>query len=157
MDDLKPSEHEFLHRRLAIVEGLVADPDRAFVSAGRGRVRRRSKPSSRQNLTYKRELRLLRKLLARTSEGQVLITLKAWRGQLGVFLREHHQRYKEMQDTYDAWWRLPRDERWTVPRPPRPPSARYVDCKGAPWIIDERFLALLDDLSERLQKWLDEA
>jgi hypothetical protein len=124
MDDLKPSEHEFLNRRLAIVEGWLADPDRAFVSAVRGRVFRQSRPSSRQSLTYKRELRLLRKLLARTREGQVLTTLKAWRVQLGGFLSEHRQRYKEMQDTYDAWWRLPWDERRAVRRPPRPPSAR---------------------------------
>ena len=157
MDDLKPSEHEFLHRRLAIVEGLLADPDRAFVSAGHGRVRRRTGPPSRQNLTYKRERRLLRKLLARTREGQVLPSLKAWRGQLGEFLSEHRQRYMGMQDTYDAWWQLPRDERRTVRMPPRPPSARYIDYDGAPWIIDERFLALLDDLLDRLQKWLDGA
>jgi hypothetical protein len=62
-----------------------------------------------------------------------------------------------MQDTYDAWWRLPWDERRAVRRPPRPPSARYIDHDGAPWIIDDRFLALLDDLLERLQKWLDGA
>jgi hypothetical protein len=157
MDDLRPSEHEFLHQRLAIVERLLADPDGTFVSAGRGRVHRRTKPSSRQDLTYKREVRLLRKLLARTREDQVLTTLKAWRGQLGEFLKEHRQRYKEMQDIYDAWWRLPRDERRTMRRPPRPPSARYIDHEGAPWIIDDLFLALLDDLLERLQRWLDEA
>jgi hypothetical protein len=99
---------------------------------------------------------LLRKLLARTREGQVLTTVKAWRRQLGAFLREHRQRYKEMLDAYDAWWELPWEERATVPRPPRPPSARYIDDDGAPWIIDDRFLALLDDLSERLEKWAAE-
>lgn len=66
------------------------------------------------------------------------------------------RQYQEMQDAYDAWWRLPRDERASVPKPPRPPWARYVDLDGAPWIIDDRFLALLDDLVERLQKWLGE-
>jgi hypothetical protein len=61
-----------------------------------------------------------------------------------------------MQDVYDAWWRLPRDERGGVPKTPGPPSARYTDVDGAVWIIDDRFLALLDDLMQRLQKWLIE-
>jgi len=51
---------------------------------------------------------------------------------------------------------LPPGERDDVPQPLRPPSARYVDKDGAPWIIDDRFLALLDDLIERLKKWLAE-
>jgi hypothetical protein len=115
------------------------------------------RPVSRQAPPYKQEARLLRKLLARTREGQVLPALKAWRSQLGGFLREHRQRYKEMQDTYDAWWRLPWDVRGTVQRPPRPPSsARTVDGDGAPWIVDDGLLRLLDDLIERLQKWLGE-
>jgi hypothetical protein len=146
------SEHAFLRQRLALVEGWLANPDREFVPADEGRVRRRTRPASRQDLTYGREARLLRKLLARTGEGQVLTTLRAWRSGLGEFLRSHRQRYKRMQDAYDAWWRLPRDERRSVPKPPRPPSARYTDVDGAPWIIDDRFLALLDDLIERLQK-----
>jgi len=151
-----PSEHAFLRQRLALVEGWLANSDREFIPAGKRRVRRRTQPANRQDLTYKREARLLRKLLARTREGQVLTTLKAWRSGLGEFLREHRQQYKEMQDAYDVWWRLPRDERSSKPKPPRPPSARYVDVDGAPWIIDDRFLTLLDDLVERLQKWLGE-
>jgi hypothetical protein len=39
--------------------------------------------------------------------------------------------------------------------PTKPPPARFIDTHGAPWIIDDRFLALLDDLIERLQKWLE--
>jgi len=151
-----PSEHAFLRQRLALVEGWLANLDREFIPAGKRRVRRRTRPANRQDLTYKREARLLRTLLARTREGQVLTTLTAWRSGLGGFLREHRQQYKEMQDACDAWWRLPRDERSSVPKPPRPPSARCVDADGAPWIIDDRFLILLDDLVERLQKWLGE-
>jgi hypothetical protein len=151
------SEHAFLRQRLALVEQWLADPPREFVPAGRCRVRRRTRPSRRQDLTYRREARLLRKLLERTRDGQVLNTLKAWRSQLGEFLREHRRQYKGMQDIYDAWWQLPRDERWNVPKPPRPPPARYIDYDGAPWIIDDRLLALLDDLVLRLQKWLDGA
>jgi hypothetical protein len=155
-DDLMALEHAFLRQRLALVERWLANPDREFIPADRGRIRRRTRPVSRQDLTCKREARLLRKLVARTREGTVLETLKAWRCQLGGFLREHRQRHKEMQDAHDAWWRLPRDEQGSVPKPPRPPSARYIDVDGAPWIIDDRFLALLDDLVERLQKWLGE-
>jgi hypothetical protein len=82
--------------------------------------------------------------------------MKAWRRHLGEFLREHRERYKEVQDAYDHWWQLPWAERQKIPEPPRPPSARYIDYEGAPWIIDERFLALLDDLIGRLQKWMAE-
>jgi hypothetical protein len=61
-----------------------------------------------------------------------------------------------MLDAYDAWWELPWYDRQELPRPPRPPATRYVDADGAPWIIDDRFLALLDDLARRLQKWPSE-
>ena len=155
-DNLTASERAFLHQRLALVERWLANPDREFVPVGKRRVRRRTRPASRQDLTYKREARLLRKLLARTREGQVLTTLTAWRCELGEFLSEHRQQHKEMQGAYDAWWELPWLERQRAPQPPRPPAARYVDADGAPWIIDDRFLTLLDDLVERLQKWLDE-
>ena len=155
-DDLMASERAFLRQRLALVERWLANPDREFIPAHKGPVRRRTRSASRQDLTHKREAHLLRKLLARTREGQVLTTLIAWRSSLGEFLREHRQQYKEMQDAYDAWWRLPRDERGSVPKPSRPPLARYVDMDGAPWIIDDRFLTLLDELVERLQKWLGE-
>lgn len=154
-DDLVASEHAFLCQRLALVERWLANPHREFIPATRGRVRRRTRPATRQNLTYRREARLLRKLLERTREGQVLTTVKAWRRELGKFLIQHRQRYRGMQDAYDAWWQLPREERAAVPRPPRPPSARYIDYDGAPWIIDDRFLALLDDLIARLQKWIE--
>ena len=96
-----PSEHAFLRQRLALVERWLANPAREFVPAGRGRVRRRTQPSRRHNLTYRREARLLCKLLERTRDGQVLNTLKAWRTQLSEFLREHRRQYKGMQDIDD--------------------------------------------------------
>ena len=73
------SEHDFLWQRLAMVERWLANPEREFIPAEKGRVRHRTRPASHQDLTYKREARLLRKLLARTREGQVLTSLKAWR------------------------------------------------------------------------------
>lgn len=152
------SEHAFLRQRLALVERWLANPASfKYVAAKRGRVRRRVRPARWQEVTYRREARLLSKLLARASEGQVLAALKAWRRHLGRFLREHRQRYKEMQDAYDARWQLPWAARESAPRSPKPPPARYTDYEGAPWIIDDRLLALLDDLIERLQKWIGEA
>jgi hypothetical protein len=151
-----PSERAFLRQRLAIVEHWLERPGE-FVRAGKGRVRRRTRLSSERDITREREARLLRKLLARAREGQALAMLTAWRRQLGQFLLEHRQRYRKMQEVYDAWWRLPPHQREDIPKPPRPPSARYVDQDGAPWIIDDRFLALLDDLIDRLQKWFGEA
>jgi hypothetical protein len=90
------------------------------------------------------------------SKGQVLMTLMAWRRQLGAFFREHRRQNKGRRDAYLAWRRLPWEERQRVPEPPKPPPARYVDSDGAPWIIDERFLALIDDLIERLEKRVTE-
>jgi hypothetical protein len=145
------SEHAFLRERLAIVEHWLATAEREqFVYEGKGRVRQLASPPIRVDLTRKREARLLRKLLSRTKEGQVLRTLEAWKAQLSVFLMNHRQRYKEMQDAYDAWWQLPPYQRERVAQPPEPPPPRYVDSEGAPWIIDDRFLALLDDLAEIL-------
>ena len=152
-----PSDHAFLRQRLALVEHGLASPDKEFVYVGKGRACYRTEPSSKRDVRREREARLVRKLLAQTREDQVLTTLQAWRRQLGEFLAEHRQRYRDMQEAYDAWWRLPPYQRESVPQPPRPPSARYIDQDGAPWIIDDRFPMLLDDLIERLQKWLDEA
>jgi hypothetical protein len=152
-EDLETGECTFLRERLTLVEDWLSNPDRDFIPAGHGKVHLRTKPASNVNLTYEREARLLRKLLVRTREGQVLITLKAWRRHLGGFLREHREHYKEMQDAHDGWWDLPWHEQQSMPKPPKPPPARYVDYEGAPWIIDDRLLALLDDLIKRLQKW----
>jgi len=95
------SEHAFLRERLAIVEQWLATPERQqFTHEGKGRVRQLASLPIREDLTRKREARLLRKLLSRTREGQVLRTLIAWKSQLSVFLSDHRQRYKEMQDAY---------------------------------------------------------
>jgi len=146
------SEHAFLRERLDIVEHWLATAERQqFVYEGKGRVRQLLSPPIREDLTRKREARLLRKLLSQTKEGQVLRTLEAWKGQLRTFMAGHRQQYKEMQDAYDAWWQLPLYQRERLPRPPEPPPPRYVDADGAPWIVDDRFLALFDDLIVRLQ------
>ena len=149
-----PSEHEFLKRRLRLVQDNLANPNENFVYAGSGRVNRRTEPANRRDTRTHREARLLHKLLVEADEGQVLLVLKSWRNRLGQFLREHRQSQRERQRAYDDWWRLPPYRRERIAQPPKPPPARLIDQHGAPWIIDDRFLALLDDLIERLQKWL---
>jgi len=99
-ENLETGEHTFLRERLTLVEGWLSNPDREFIPAGHRKVQVRTKPASKENLIYKREARLLQMLLVRTREGQVLLTMKAWRRHLGEFLREHREQYKEMQDAY---------------------------------------------------------
>lgn len=151
------SEHAFLRQRLALVEHLMAHADQDLIYEGRGRVRRRTRPASKRDVAHERETRLLRKLLASTPDGRVTPTLAAWRRQLEDFLRKHRQQHQAMQDAYDAWWRLPPYKQERTPQPPKPPLSRYVDQEGVPWIIDDHFLALLDDLTHRLQKWQEES
>ncbi len=152
---LIPSEREFLRQRLTQVQQWLANPDREFIY-DKGSLRYRTQPANRRDITHEREARLLRKLLARTRKGRALKTLKDWRRQLGTFLAQHRRRHEKVLGAHDDWQRLPRHQRRRTPEPPKPPSALYVDQQGARWIIDERFLALLDDLIERLQRWLDE-
>ncbi len=153
MDTVTSLEHEYLRQRLALVEEWLENPDRAFEYAGHGRVRRRGAPAERRDVDHEREARLLRKLQRRASEGCVLSTLTVWREQLGKFLWDHRQCHKEMQDVYDAWRELPLYQRENTPQPPQPPPARYVDKEGESWIVDDRFLALLDALAGRMRIW----
>ena len=151
-----PPEREFLRQRLTLVQQWLANPDREFIYDGEGRFHYRTRPADRRGITREQEARLLRKLLARTREGQASKALKDWRHQLGAFLAQHRRRHAKALEAYDNWQRLPWPQRRHMYEPPKPPSALYTDQQGAQWIIDERFLALLDDLVERLQKWLDE-
>lgn len=153
-----PSEHEFVRLRIQRVERqLQQEPSElVFDRAGRGRRRLAGDSGTREESVYKREVRLLRHILAVTQEGQVLSSLTAWRRRFGDLLDQHRQKYRAMQDAYDDWWRLPFQQRQHMPQPPRPPLAHYIDQRGQDWIIDERFLQILDDLRERLGKWMSE-
>jgi hypothetical protein len=57
-----PSERAFLRQRLALVEQWLANPDREFIYAGKGRARRRTQPSTHRDITHEREARLLHQL-----------------------------------------------------------------------------------------------
>lgn len=149
-----PSEHNFLRKRLELVEEHLSEPEGKFTYEKAGRVRQRTRPSNRRDTLAHREARLLRKLLTRAREGQVLDALEKWRRELGNFLVRHRRKYRQIQQAYDDWWQLPPYKRDRLPQPPKPPSARFTDKDGAPWIIDDRFLKLLDDLITRLHKWL---
>ena len=149
-----PSEREFLKQRLALVESQLVGPDSEYVYVGEGKARRRTVPAHIENLSLRRERRLLRKLQAESKEGHVLARLCSWRSQLSAFLSDHLERYRDMQEAHDNWWQLPPYKRETVPEPPQPPPPRFTDRSGYKWMIDDRFLALLDDLIDRLQKWL---
>ncbi|MCP4373703.1 MAG: hypothetical protein GY797_37225 [Deltaproteobacteria bacterium] len=151
-----PSDHEFVRQRLRLVQQKLNNEGGDYVYEGGGKVRQRTQPSNRRDTQARREARLLRKFLSQTREGQVLKALQNWRRYLGDFLTEHRQRYREVQKAYDDWWELPPYQRQRVTQPEKPPPPRVIDQNGAPWIVDERLLALFDDLVERLTKWLAE-
>ena len=147
------SDIEFLRQRLALVEQQIAHPS-PYQSQGQDKGRLRYAYHTRQNTTYQREARLLRKLLARARPGHVLQLLTLWRQQLGQFTVDYRREHKETIRAYDEWSQLPHHLQVREPEPSRPPAPRYIDHDGAPWIVDDRLLALLDDLIERLHKWL---
>jgi hypothetical protein len=146
------SDIEFLRQRLARVQRELAQP-----SANQLEVRRSVRQSDlvRRNIANRREARLLQKLLDRARSGSVLHMLTAWRQTLGQFAKDHRTKHKEAIRAHDEWCELPRHVQVQVTAPPKPPAPRYVDPDGAPWIVDDGLLALVDDLIERLQKWLE--
>ena len=75
--------------------------------------------------------------------------LRSWRREFGEFLASHRQQYERMQKERDEWWEIPLSRR-SLPAPPKPPRALHVDREGTPWIVNERFLAALDNLIEGL-------
>lgn len=154
-----PSEHEFLRLRLATVKKQLQQgmPDIVFERTGRGRHRTTEDIGTREESIYKREARLLNHILVTTQEGQVLTALARWRTKFGIVLSEHRQQYWALQEQYDSWWGLPPYQREHISKPRRPPLAHYTDQTGQDWIIDDRFLHLLDNLRERLGKWMTES
>ena len=147
------SDIEFLRKRLALVDQALAQPDanqrQACQSVDQSDLIRRE-------LAYRREARLLQKLLVRTRSGNVLNALIAWRRTLGQFAKEHRTKHKEIIRAYDEWFDLPPHIRGQVAAPPKPPSPRFYDHDGAPWIVDDGLLVVVDGLIERLQKWMKE-
>jgi len=147
------SDIEFLRQRLILVERELAQPN-----ANQHQVRRPVRQSDlvRRNIAYRREVRLLQKLLAQTRPDNVLHVLIAWRHTLSQFAKKHRTKHKEVIRAYDEWFELPPHVRGRSAAPPKPPAPRFIDHDGTPWIVDDGLLAVVDDLIERLQKWLEE-
>jgi hypothetical protein len=148
-----PSDIEFLRQRLALVARELAQPNEIQ--------RQRQGSICHSDLVHReianrREARLLQMLLARAWPGSVLHMLTAWRQTLGQVARNHRTEHKEAIRAYDEWSELPRHVRVRVTAPPKPLTPRYFDYNGAPWIVDDGLLVVVDDLIERLQKWLEE-
>lgn len=106
-------------------------------------------------LRLQREYRLLGKVRAQVAEGEVLATLTDWRTFLGSRLAAYKKATRAQQEAYDAWLRLPRHKKERMRMPERPSLGTIVkDANGHTWVIDDRFLLMMDDLIHRLQKWL---
>lgn len=148
-----PSDIEFLRQRLALVERELAQPNE-IQRQGRGPICQSA--LAHREIAYRRQARLLQKLLARARPGSVMHMLTAWRQTLGQFARDHRTEHKEAIRAYDEWSELPRHVRVQVTAPPKPLTPRYFDHDRAPWIVDDGLLTVVDDLIEQLQKWLKE-
>ncbi len=148
-----PSDIEFLRQRLVLVQRELARPN-----ANQQQARRPVRQSDlvRLHIAYQREARLLQKLLNRAHPGNVLPALIAWRQTLSQFAKEHRTVHGEVIRAYDEWPELPRAVRARSAAPPEPPAPRFIDHDGAPWMADDGLLRVVDDVIERLQKWLDE-
>ena len=148
-----PSDIEFLRQRLALVERELAQPNE-IQRQGRGPICQSALAD--REIAYRRQARLLQKLLARARPGSVMHMLTAWRQTLGQLARDHRTEHKEAIRAYDEWSELPRHVRVQVTAPPKPLTPRYFDHDRAPWIVDDGLLTVVDDLIEQLQKWLKE-
>ncbi len=135
------NEHDFVKARFFIVKARLDDPGADI------------EPPIRMRL--QREYRLLGRLRDEVPEGEVLAALTDWRTFLGGKLVEHKRATRAQQEAYDAWLRLPRYRKEEVRQPERPSLGTTVkDANGHTWVIDDRFLLMMDDLINRLQKWL---
>jgi hypothetical protein len=74
---------------------------------------------------------------------------------LGEKLLKHRVYYRPMQEVYDHWLSLPFPTRIEIPEPPPPPELNIVDSQEHEWIVDEQLLKVIDDVNERLKKWIE--
>ena len=152
-----PSDKEFIQKRLEMVLRQSKTQEKTMIYEGEGRGRKATITDEvKQERAYQREARLLLHIAKFTKEGQVQRALTQWRKKFGAQLADHRERYRATIDAYDSWWELSYSERKRIPSPPRPPQAVYRDRSGDDWIIDDKFLLMIDDLRVRLEKWLQE-
>jgi len=136
------NERDYIRERVQIVKRRLDNP-----AAQMERIDR---------IQLEREHRLLGKVLDEVEEGQVLPALQAWRRFLGSELADYSRRVLPgVRRAHDEWLRLPPGRRDETPEPPRPVLATTAtDRNGYTWVIDDRFLLMLDGVIERLGKWL---
>jgi hypothetical protein len=105
-----------------------------------------------------REHRLLGKVLDEVPEGKVLRALEQWRRQFRAELTEHKKTSLPAQmHWYREWQSLPAQEKLWHAEPHYPElEIKIRDRSGYVWIIDPRFLELMDSVIERLKQWLHE-
>lgn len=135
-------EREFARERLDIVKRRLENPAAIIDRLDR--------------IQLEREYRLLGRILHEVEEGQVLKALEAWRrylgGQLATYSREV---LPGIRHRHEQWRQLPPARQEQVPEPPRPVvSTTVTDRNGYKWVIDDRFLLMMDDLIARLRRWL---
>jgi hypothetical protein len=136
-------EREFARERFQIVKQRLDDPATHIDRLDR--------------IQLEREYRLLGKVLDEVSEGQVLRTLEAWRRYLGGELATYSRKVlPSIRQAHEEWRQLPPARREFVPEPPRPVvSTTVTDRNGYKWVIDDRFLLMMDDVIARLRRWLE--
>lgn len=148
------AQHKFLLERLKRIEAMLEERCE-YEAVEKGRFRYRTLPVANREYRQTRELTILNKLLQQVDDTNVLKALKSWRSVLGKKLRMHRAYYRKLQDTYDAWDRLPWPVKIEIPEPPQVPDPKIVDRQGQVWVIDDPLLDILDDMICRLQKWLN--
>jgi hypothetical protein len=149
-----PPEREFLERRLTIVEERIKHVSNFEVDKN-GKFHLQYQPSPFVEYALIREARLIEKMLAQVGEGKISKALASWRKMLGEKLLKHRVYYRPMQEVYDHWLSLPFPTRIEIPEPPPPPELNIVDSQEHEWIVDEQLLKVIDDVNERLKKWIE--
>lgn len=135
------SELAFVHERRQILQEILEKPE-----ADIERV---------QRIQRQRELRLLDRIAAEVAEGKVLKTVRSWRQYLGQQLAAHKQATRAEQNIADEWYRLPYEEKERTPKPKSPSlGIRITASNDQQFVIDDQYLAMMDDLISRLKKWL---
>lgn len=127
-------EREFVERRFFIVKARLEDPDSELARVERYQLRR--------------EYRLLGKILDEVPEGRVLETLHSWRKHFDRAWTAHRRRQQKSLHSQRGGndWRQRRSSYGAVIR----------DKRGYKWVIDARYMQMVDDIIRRLQMWMAE-
>ncbi|MCP4421808.1 MAG: hypothetical protein GY805_34780 [Chloroflexi bacterium] len=141
MNDME-SELAFVRERRRILRGVLKKPE-----ADIDRV---------QRIQRQMELRLLDRVTVEVTEGKALRTLQSWRQHLGQQLAAYKQATRREQNIADDWYRSSVEEKEQTSKPQSPSlGIRITASNNQQFIIDDRYLEMMDNLIVRLQKWLE--